>query len=157
MPEPDAVNFEASRPENLLASKYGLEKSTGFDLPVDDEILAIERDLAESTGKTATKSTGAEEMDLPVEFFYGKTVKHGRTIKTGKVYWIFVERSNGRRRRISPTKIYGPVKGITSIEKCPFRGRVEEFYIRSLAVGTADHDAYDPVEGLSSPSGSGAG
>lgn len=84
------------------------------------------------------KSTGGREestgeADLPpIEFYYGKVFQNGRWIKTGKLYWIFTVYINGERKRVSPTKIYGKQKGLTSIDKCPFEGRILEFYSRSL-------------------------
>jgi len=96
--------------------------------PLDEQLLAQE-------AEDAFLSTGAASIgdELPnVEFYYGKARKNGRTIKTGKIYWIYTTFVNGRRKRVSPTKIYGQQRGITSLENCPHRGRVIQFASRSL-------------------------
>ena len=111
--------------------------------PVDLKILV---DEAEAAHKNTGESTGDD--DLPsVEFYYGKVMQNGRWIKTGKIYWIYTtyqDGDNGReRKRLSPTKIYGKRKGLTSIDHCPHEGRVIEFRSRSLSfkyTGDTDHD-----------------
>ena len=102
-------------------------------LPVDEILLVQEaEDAFKSTGAT---STGSDELPN-VEFYYGKAKKDGRTIKTGKIYWIYTTFVNGQRKRISPAKIYGRKRGISSIENCPHRGRVIQFASRSLGFKT---------------------
>jgi hypothetical protein len=97
--------------------------------PVDDDLLAAEAEEAhKNTGDT---SAGTSDNLPSIEFYYGKVKKHGRTIKTGKVYWIFTVYDDGERKRLSPSRIYGKRKGITSIEQCPFQGRILDFRRRS--------------------------
>jgi hypothetical protein len=100
------------------------------DYPVYDELLAEEAEKAlENTGDEYT----GEAENLPsIEFYYGKVKQNGRWIKTGKIYWIFTTYQGGQRKRISPSRIYRREKGITSIEKCPYEGRIFDFYRRSL-------------------------
>lgn len=95
-----------------------------------DNLLANEAEEAlKNTGDTV-ESTGDT---LPsVEFYYGKVKQDGKWIKTGKIYWIYTIYSNGERKRVSPTKIYGKQKGLTNIDKCPHEGRILDFYQRSL-------------------------
>lgn len=66
--------------------------------------------------------------NLNVEFFEGRRkYADGTTRKTGKFYWNYVFYQDGKRRRISPSKVHGNKKFITSIENCPHRERVQEF------------------------------
>jgi hypothetical protein len=135
-----------------------LPEPVPVDLPVDANLLAEQ-------AEEALKSTGEENTggDVPtIEFYYGKAKKNGRTIKTGKVYWIYTRYDeNGQRYRLSPNKVAGKkIKGITSIENCPFKGRVQEFYWRSLRfkstggtnTGGTDHDGRLQGAERSSPS-----
>lgn len=89
--------------------------------------------------------TGPQELaasigNLLVEFYPGKRKKNGRTIKTGHIYWTFTQCQNGQRQRISP-KRYDPAAfgyaGATSIENCPYGGRVEEYW-RNSSRATGD-------------------
>jgi hypothetical protein len=99
------------------------------ETPVDDDVLAAEAEEAKNTGD---ESTGGS-VNLPsIEFYYGKVRQNERWIKTGKIYWIFTTYQDGQRKRLSPSRIYGKQKGITSIEQCPFKGRILDFYRRSL-------------------------
>jgi hypothetical protein len=99
-------------------------------LEILDDVLAEEAERAlENTGD---QSTGDTENLPSVEFYYGKVRQNGKWIKTGKIYWIFTVYQNGQRKRLSPSRIYGKTKGLTSIEKCPFKGRILDFYRRSL-------------------------
>jgi len=79
----------------------------------------------------ARESNGDSEVNLTatynVEFTEGRTKKDGRWIKTGKFYWIYARYQGGKRKRISPTKIHGKQKFLTSIDNCPHKGRVQEF------------------------------
>jgi hypothetical protein len=113
--------------------------------PVEIEIL--EDVLAEEAEKafenTGDQSTGDTENLPSVEFYYGKVRQNGKWIKTGKIYWIFTVYQNGQRKRLSPSRIYGKQKGITSIEQCPFKGRIFDFYRRSLGFKTTG----DPSDG----------
>jgi hypothetical protein len=97
-------------------------------LPVDFELLAQEAENALET--TGEKTTG--DNALSVEFYYGKVKQNGKWTKTGKVYWIYTAYQNGERKRISPSRIYRDEKRITSIDNCPYEGRVLEFRGRSL-------------------------
>jgi hypothetical protein len=120
--------------------------------PVDDDALAEEAE--EARKNTGDESTGGS-VNLPsIEFYYGKVKKDGRTIKTGKVYWIFTTYQDGQRKRISPSRIYGKQKGITSIEQCPFKGRILDFYRRSLGFkstgDTSDDGGFRGAEGSTS-------
>lgn len=99
--------------------------------PVDDEILAEEAQTALET--TGEKTTGETENTPSVEFYYGRVRQNGKWIKTGKIYWIYTVYQNGKRKRISPSKIYRNEKRVTSIENCPYAGRIYEFRTRSLS------------------------
>jgi hypothetical protein len=98
--------------------------------PVDSEMLAAEAELAKET--TGEKTTGAVEGLPSIEFYYGKVKQDGRWIKTGKIYWIYTTYRASKRKRVSPSKIYRREKNITSISKCPYQGRILDFYSRSL-------------------------
>lgn len=90
-------------------------------------------DEAEKAIKTTGETNTGEGDTLPsVEFYYGKVFRDGRWIKTGKLYWIYTTHKDGGKKRHSPKKYYRDEKGVTSIEKCPYEGRVLEFYQRSL-------------------------
>ena len=120
-------------------------ESSPVDLPpVDYDVLVAEAEKAKTTGDEPVEEIKSTGEQLPsVEFFYGKVRKDGRWIKTGKIYWIFTIYENGQRKRLSPSKIYGKRKGITSIEQCPFQGRILDFYRRSLSfqsTGDTGHD-----------------
>jgi hypothetical protein len=119
------------------------------DLEILDNILAEEAEQAlENTGD---QSTGDTENLPSVEFYYGKVKQNGRWIKTGKIYWIFTVYQDGQRKRLSPSRIYGKQKGLTSIDKCPFEGRILDFYRRSLSfknTGGAGNDGrFQGIEG----------
>ena len=75
-------------------------------------------------------------------------MQDGRWIKTGKIYWIYTTYPNGKRKRVSPSKIYRREKGITSIEQCPYKGRVLEFASRSLSYtgGTGNSTGLQGIE-----------
>lgn len=96
-----------------------------------DNILANEAEEALKNTGGAVESTGDDNLP-PIEFYYGKVKQDGKWIKTGKIYWIYTIYHNGERKRVSPTKIYGKQKGITSIDRCPYEGRILEFRSRSL-------------------------
>lgn len=105
------------------------------DSPVVEDKLANAIEEAErAVENTGEKNTGEDAANnLPsVEFYYGKVLKDGRWIKTGKIYWIYTTHKDGGKKRHSPKKYYRNEKGITSIENCPYKGRVLEFYQRSL-------------------------
>jgi hypothetical protein len=94
--------------------------------------------------KGSSEQTTGDGDNLPaVEFYYGKVKQNEKWIKTGKIYWIFTTYQKGKRKRLSPSRIYGKKKGITSIEECPFEGRVHQFYWRSLGVGTTGGSGND--------------
>jgi hypothetical protein len=98
--------------------------------PVDEKILAEEAEQAlKSTGE---KSTGVSDNLPSVEFYYGKVRQNGHWIKTGKIYWIYTTYQNGQRKRVSPSRIYRNERRITSIDNCPYEGRILEFRSRSL-------------------------
>jgi hypothetical protein len=111
--------------------------------PVDDDALAEEAEEARKNTGGEEKNTGGSANLPGIEFYYGKVKKDGRTIKTGKIYWIFTVYPDGQRKRLSPTKIYGKRKGITNIEQCPFRGRVLDFYRRSLGFQSSGDSSVD--------------
>jgi hypothetical protein len=84
-------------------------------------------------------ASGEQELsasisDLLVEFYPGKRKRNGQTIKTGHIYWTFTRYQAGQRQRISP-KRYAPdafgYAGATSIENCPYTGRVEQYRRKS--------------------------
>ena len=111
-------------------AKNELENEHDALLPVDDALLAEEAENAlKSTGD---KTTGAADNLPSIEFYYGKVKQNGKWIKTGKIYWIYTTYQNGERKRISPSRIYRQEKRITSIEQCPYEGRILEFRTRSL-------------------------
>ena len=119
---------EASPVENTGDASFSFQSPV--ENPVDSKILAQEAE--EALKNTGEKNTGEKDNLPSVEFFYGKVKQNGRWIKTGKIYWIYTTYQNGQRKRISPSRIYRREKGITSIEKCPYEGRVLEFRSRSL-------------------------
>ena len=118
-----------------------------MDLKILEDVLAEEAEKAlENTGD---ETTGDTENLPSVEFYYGKVKQNGKWIKTGKIYWIFTVYQDGQRKRLSPSRIYGKRKGITSIDKCPFEGRILDFYRRSLAFkNTGDPDNDGRLQGV---------
>ena len=124
-------------------------EEAAVDCPVDSEILAQEaEDAYKSTGEEYTGDTD----NIPsIEFYYGKVKQDGRWIKTGKIYWIYTIYQNGQRKRVSPSRIYRREKRITSIDKCPYKGRILEFYQRSLSFkntgGSDDAGRFQGTEG----------
>lgn len=117
--------------------------------PVDLNVLVEE---AESALKnTGEKNTGESDNLPSVEFYYGKVKQNGKWTKTGKIYWIYTVYKDGKRQRISPSRIYRSEKRITSIESCPYEGRILEFRSRSLSFKytgvTGNDEGFQSVEG----------
>jgi len=118
--------------------------------------MSILGEEAESALKNTGEETTGGEDNLPsVEFYYGRVRHNGKWIKTGKIYWIYTTYQYGERKRISPSKIYRNQKGVTSIEQCPYAGRILEFRTRSLGFkytgGTGDDGRFSGVEESVSP------
>lgn len=124
-----------------------------MDKPVDLSLLVAEAENALET--TGEKTTGDSDNLPSVEFYYGKVKQNGRWIKTGKIYWIYTTYQNGERKRISPSRIYRNEKRITSIENCPYEGRILEFRSRSLGFKytgiTGNDEGLQGIEGGASP------
>jgi len=93
--------------------------------------LAADENLLAEEAEQVLKNTGEKNINgenlLAVEFYAGKVLKNGQWHKTGKTYWIYTLYQDGKRQRISPSRIYRREKGVTSIEKCPYDGRVSDY------------------------------
>jgi len=111
-----------------------------LEIPLDSAPEALDFQDIDSMVQEAEqvlKSNGSE-INLTavynIEFTEGRTRKDGNWIKTGKFYWIYTTFKEGKRVRISPTKIHGNKKFLTRIENCPHKGRVASFYRNRTAI-----------------------